>query len=230
MGKLVSFNEADSFEFEILILSSTCLGVRYKNKALNDGSVYSCINTIHQILDDLNPSQVLNIDKACEELEMIQNTKSEGRCAEMVRKAMDAAGLVSNDRGHAKYYHTSNWLKNFGYHEISEPASPLPGDIAVQTYEDIQPSGDEKKDKNLPYGHISMWTGKTWISDFRQHYPRGRVGQAHFYRLRKNIQFTIRNINKMDPYCESSKNAIENRLNILRHGYQNQVDIRISMY
>lgn len=230
MGKIISFKEADFFEFEIVMVSSTCIGVKYKNKTLNDGSVFSCLDTIHQILDDLNPAQILNISKSCEELEKIQKATSGGHCAREVRAAMDKAGLVYGSRGDAKYYHTSGWLRDIGYHEINEPAHPLPGDIAVQTYLDLKPTGDKEKDKNLPYGHISMYTGNTWISDFRQKYPRGRIGEAHFYRLKKTIRFTIRNINQRDQFSENSKMAIVNRLNMLRHGYQNQIDINVAMY
>ena len=83
--------------------------------------------------------------------------RSKGLCAQHVRKALETGGCPT--WGHpmtAKSYKSFLLYLDFtcidkkGYH-------PKRGDIVVFS-----------SAKGHPYGHIAMWNGKQWISDFRQ--------------------------------------------------------------
>lgn len=93
-------------------------------------------------------------------------------CAKYVRMALEAGGLSTAGRPNwAKNYHLQGFLSKIGFQWIATlPDKPEqarwtsqyaePGDISVME----GPSGKE--------GHICMWTGKQWISDFRQPHMR----------------------------------------------------------
>ncbi len=99
--------------------------------------------------------------------------RSIGYCAKYVRQAMEAGGLSTAGRpGSAKGYVT--FLPSIGFTEIST-SSYLPGDIVVF---DAVPGH--------VHGHIAMWTGSQWVSDFKQRsiiVSSGyRNGTYHIYR------------------------------------------------
>jgi len=98
------------------------------------------------------------IEKAVGYLEANLFPKSEGACAKHVRLAILAGGVnISPNPLAAKDY--DSYLIKHGFSEISkENYSPLKGDVAV-----IQPFPGGR-----PYGHITMFDGKTWLSDFAQ--------------------------------------------------------------
>jgi len=104
---------------------------------------------------------IYNVDKAVEYLENNANPSSTGYCARSVRKALEAGGL--NTEGHpssAKDY--TPFLKNKGFQIIdNKNYEPQKGDIAVI-------SAFIGETKTHPYGHIQMYTGNQWISDFKQ--------------------------------------------------------------
>lgn len=82
------------------------------------------------------------------------------RCAAAVRQAMDAAGIPTEDRpasGDAGDY--GPFLLRHGAHAV-DPASyePRTGDIAV-----FDKTGDH------PWGHVQVFDGHHWVSDFVQH-------------------------------------------------------------
>ncbi len=105
--------------------------------------------------------QPFDIDKAVDVLRERVGPKSRGYCARYVRIAVNAGGLV------LKKYPVSAreydpYLETQGFSKISP--TPLPtytptkGDIAVfQPY----PGG-------RPEGHIAMYDGNHWMSDYRQ--------------------------------------------------------------
>lgn len=91
------------------------------------------------------------------------NKTSTSSCAKYIRKALQAGGIVVNGNPiYAKDYHFKNYLKSIGFNHIKtiDPKNtdyiPLPGDIAVME----SPMGGA--------GHICMWSGNEWISDFKQ--------------------------------------------------------------
>jgi hypothetical protein len=82
------------------------------------------------------------------------------RCAEYTRRAIEAGGLRI---AHAKDYGSS--LVGAGFREVY--GTPQRGDVVI-----IQAITGH------PYGHMAMFDGQIWISDFRQlhgFYP----GQAY---------------------------------------------------
>jgi hypothetical protein len=92
-----------------------------------------------------------------------ENYKTEkpyGQCAKYVRLAMEAGG--GNTKGHpvsAKLYAAT--LKQVGYEKLDAiPKEYQIGDIMV--FEPPYPKSDKI------HGHIQMWDGTKWGSDFRQ--------------------------------------------------------------
>ena len=81
-----------------------------------------------------------------------------GQCAEWVRQALDAGGF--NDSGHPNYAKDYGpFLVGKGFSDIGgSDGSPQAGDVVViQNY----PGG------SIP-GHIAMYDGSKWVSDFAQ--------------------------------------------------------------
>lgn len=91
-------------------------------------------------------------------MEQHAKNKSTGYCAMACRKGLAAGGLNTN--GHppdAKGY--GPFLQKLG-------ASVVPGKNYTPEKGDIVVFGGNKAH---PYGHIEVYTGKGWVSDFKQH-------------------------------------------------------------
>lgn len=87
-------------------------------------------------------------------------TRSVHKCARYVREAFEAAGLSTSDRpasGAAGDY--GPYLMRHGAQAVEVDASyqPKAGDTAVF-----------EKTAQHPYGHIEVFDGERWVSDFRQ--------------------------------------------------------------
>ena len=94
-------------------------------------------------------------DKAAEYATEKAEKKSVGMCALYVRKAIIAGGIplyVGGDAWSYKYM-----LPILNFHQVGKETVLEVGDIAV-----FQPIGGRK------YGHIAIWNGKQWVSDFKQ--------------------------------------------------------------
>ena len=81
--------------------------------------------------------------------------KSVGMCALYVRNAIIAGGIplyVGGDAWSYKYM-----LPILNFHQVGKKSEREVGDIVV-----FQPIGGRK------YGHIAIWNGKQWVSDFKQ--------------------------------------------------------------
>ena len=95
-----------------------------------------------------------NIDKATEYLTIHKESKSVGACARYVRLAIEAGGCPTyfyphNANGYFKF------LPALGFTEIDKQNyTPRKGDVIVIESE--------------KHGHIAMYNGKVWISDFQQ--------------------------------------------------------------
>jgi hypothetical protein len=101
--------------------------------------------------------------------------KSTGSCARFVRIAMEAGGLNTSRRPvSAKNY--DDYLPSLGFTDVSSSSySPKTGDISV-----IQ---------SIPghvHGHICMFNGTIWISDFRQ---RDFWGGSAYRNSRPRVNF-----------------------------------------
>lgn len=95
-----------------------------------------------------------------------------GRCAEFVRKAIEAGGVVLHRHVSAKDYGPS--LNAVGFDRIVSAHADAhyrhqAGDVAV-----IQPI------EGHPHGHMAMFNGMYWLSDFVQYHG---VYPAHLYRV-----------------------------------------------
>lgn len=77
-----------------------------------------------------------------------------GRCAQYTREAIEAGGLTLVRKASAKDYGDS--LRAVGFFPIGMEFY-LPGDVGI-----VQPI------PNHPHGHMAMFDGNIWISDFRQ--------------------------------------------------------------
>nr|WP_315174475.1 RHS repeat-associated core domain-containing protein [uncultured Flavobacterium sp.] len=102
-----------------------------------------------------------NVDKAVETLNNNALTSSSGYCAKYVRYALEAGGVNTNGRpGSAKDYDT--FLLKKGFNKVSSlNYKPITGDIVVmEAFVGLK--------KNHPHGHIQMYNGNKWISDFVQ--------------------------------------------------------------
>lgn len=84
-------------------------------------------------------------------------TKSVGECAKFCRRGLEAGGFDTEGRPrHAGDY--GQFLLSRGAGEVpSENYSPEMGDIAVFS-----------KNEAHPFGHIQIFDGEQWVSDFRQ--------------------------------------------------------------
>ncbi|NLE04964.1 MAG: RHS repeat-associated core domain-containing protein [Crenarchaeota archaeon] len=103
-----------------------------------------------------------NIIAAVTFLENNAEPSSVGYCAKYVRQALEAGGINTNGRPNsAKDY--GPFLEGVGFSRVNTTNgyTPLIGDIAVI-------SSFQGKNKNHPYGHIQMYSGSQWISDFIQ--------------------------------------------------------------
>lgn len=90
-------------------------------------------------------------------------SQSSGRCAEYVRKAIEAGGLRLTRRSSAKDYARS--LLSTGFITVDTHHFES-GDVVI-----IEPIAGH------PHGHIAMFNGTIWVSDFKQshgHYPGTR--------------------------------------------------------
>ncbi len=96
-----------------------------------------------------------NIDAAVSHLNSSAEPRSIGYCARYVRQAMEAGGLSTNGRPGSAYGYV-NYLPSIGFTDI-DTSSYIPGDIVV-----FDAVG------NHVHGHIAMWNGSQWVSDFKQ--------------------------------------------------------------
>lgn len=99
-----------------------------------------------------------DVEAAVRELAASAGAASMGQCAKYVRTALEAGGLDTSQRPvSAKDY--GPFLIGLGFASVPLGAYlPAKGDVAViQSY----PGGDV-------HGHIAMYDGNQWISDFKQ--------------------------------------------------------------
>ena len=99
--------------------------------------------------------------------------KSTGFCARYVANALEHGGFNFSRQSSAYMYHSNSILKNMGFTEING-GSPQKGDVYV-----------EDQTKTHPDGHIAIYDGNNWVSDFVQksdHVHAKDSGTNHYYR------------------------------------------------
>lgn len=99
----------------------------------------------------------INFDAAVNYLVNNAQPNSIGKCGLFVHRALEAAGFHPYLPMSAYQYWSDGLLKNIGFNEIKKPSSFKKGDITVT-----------ESNASHPDGHMAMWTGKQWISDFVQ--------------------------------------------------------------
>lgn len=101
-----------------------------------------------------------DVDKATAYLTQSAQSQSQHECARYVRRAIQAGGCPTYIHPtSAKDYDT--FLPKLGFEEVSiTDYHPAKGDIIV-----IKPPLNVKGHE---YGHIAMYNGQKWISDFKQ--------------------------------------------------------------
>ena len=120
----------------------------------------------------------VNIDAAVKHLVANAASSSKGWCAKYVANALEKGGFVFQRQGSAYMYHTNGIMRKMGYNEISKPSYFQKGDITVT----------ERNSAHVD-GHIAMYSGTQWISDFRQNsefvYSRNQP-PVHYYRYQSS--------------------------------------------
>ena len=121
-----------------------------------------------------------NVSKALEWAKNNVGPKSIGRCARYVRSMLEAGGMNTAGRPVSAYQY-AGYLPKKGFKHIASLSSKseqaawsnskaLPGDIAVMAHGQ--------------HGHICMFTGKQWVSDFVQNnmWPYSGDGVVNIFR------------------------------------------------
>ena len=156
------------------------------NDYSNDSNIPAMIVQLDPGLFKENPSG-WNIQEACNWLHNHSRVKSSGWCARFVRLSIEAGGLST--AGHPNWaWRYINYLPKIGFEFLGKfdnsykgdggTYSPQPGDIAVYT---------KGRDTSVP-GHICMWTGVSWESDFKQKnmIVYAKTSQAYIFRFKNN--------------------------------------------
>jgi hypothetical protein len=119
-----------------------------------------------------NPA--FDVTKAVTELDKNAGSKSTGYCAKNIRLALEAGGMkisLSERPGKAVGY--SDLLESKGLTTVDvKDYVPIKGDIVV-----IQPY----KAQSSQAGHIQMFNGSRWVSDFNQRYDNSKNRVNNLY-------------------------------------------------
>ncbi|PNK60232.1 CHAP domain-containing protein [Psychrobacter sp. FDAARGOS_221] len=85
------------------------------------------------------------------------HSRTIGLCARYVRKALQSAGYSFTPNPSAYQYATRGTLAQAGFVKISNNTPPQIGDVVVYN-----------RSSKHPHGHIQIYDGSQWVSDFRQ--------------------------------------------------------------
>lgn len=129
-------------------------GKKYKEK------IFSCQEVSIAKKEEIKKNLKYDIDKAVKHLNSHAQPSSLEACAKYVRQAIEAGGLSTVGRPISAYQYVS-FLPKLGFTKInSANYTPIKGDIIV--IEAFQ------GDKYHKHGHIAMYNGSQWVSDFKQ--------------------------------------------------------------
>lgn len=84
-------------------------------------------------------------------------SRSSGYCARYVRKALQSAGYDFTPNPSAYQYASRGTLAGAGFSKISNDTQVQVGDVIVYD-----------RSSRRPHGHIQIFDGNDWVSDFRQ--------------------------------------------------------------
>ena len=120
----------------------------------------------------------VNMDAAVNHLISHAQPSTIGLCAAYVHNALEAGGFILARQPSAYQYRTNGILTGIGYKEIQKPSSFKKGDITVT-----------EKNNYHEHGHMAMWSGSNWISDFVQcseFVYRENPPPVHYFRYEQN--------------------------------------------
>jgi hypothetical protein len=151
---------------------------------------------------------MFDLQKCVNSLASRASVKSQGKCAKYVRMAIESGGLSTSGRPDWAWKYI-NYLPSIGFNEVAQMSSsnastytPQPGDIAVYmkpTYNQSAP------------GHICMYSGRQWISDFKQNsvmvYASLGTTTIHFFRYNGVINTNITIPTTTTDYLSGSSNV-----------------------
>lgn len=124
--------------------------MRYKG-IMYAGSILIIIVNILMVVGGIGYyDPVRAVESAVENAE----NKSHSLCAKYVREALQDAGIRVIVKPSSAYLY-NDFLPILGYSAVEMPYKP--GDVVV-----FMPTGNRK------YGHIAIYTGEGWVSDFKQ--------------------------------------------------------------
>lgn len=145
------------------------IGVDYSAKGAGSSIFGKVKNFFQEKVDMLNVGlfkrnpKGWSIQRACQWINQNAKSTSQHVCAKFVRMAIEAGGISTNGRPNWAWQYI-NYLPNIGFKFLCKAKrndteyKPEPGDIAVYM---------KNGDRTVP-GHICMWSGKEWCSDFKQ--------------------------------------------------------------
>ena len=84
---------------------------------------------------------------------------SKGLCATYVRKGFQAAKYQFQQQASAYQYHTNGTMLTMGFVQISGQSARQVGDVIIL---------NRNLSAGKPHGHIAIWDGANWVSDFVQ--------------------------------------------------------------
>ena len=89
-----------------------------------------------------------------------------GRCATHVREALEAGGLTISRAGSGSAKDYGPRLVAAGFIASPDRMPYQKGDIAL--IDGFSKDPEKGIDKDYPHGHLAMFDGNQWISDFKQ--------------------------------------------------------------
>ncbi|WP_230660408.1 CHAP domain-containing protein [Psychrobacter sp. I-STPA10] len=107
------------------------------------------------------------------------HSRSIGRCARYVRKALQAAGYEFTPNASAYQYATRGTLANAGFVKVSNNTPPQIGDVVVYN-----------RSAKHKHGHIQIFDGTAWVSDFRQNSINPYSGGNYSYTTWRDARYT----------------------------------------
>lgn len=142
-------------------------------------------------------SAAWNVGAAIQWIVRNSGSRSQGRCARYVRMAIEAGGLSTAGRPVAAKDYVS-FLPKIGFN----PLGSISGrDKQASWSSSNAQQGDIAVMNHGQYGHICMWVGDQWISDFKQ---RNRMwvyqgdGVCNLFRFGGSIDNTLGPINTQE--------------------------------
>lgn len=127
------------------------------------------------------PKMVLNSSSApaiaAARASRVALSRTSGYCARYVRKALQSAGYEFTPNPSAYQYASRGTLAKAGFTKISNNVAPQVGDVVVYN-----------RTSKHPHGHIQIFDGNGWVSDFRQNSISPYSG-SHTYTTWRDSQY-----------------------------------------